>query len=76
MLPLASMAVQITGVTPNENCVGALLVMVTGLTSLTPGVGRTTCEAKHWLASALVVKFAGRSSRGGVVSRTVMLKLR
>src|SRR5205085_3078552 len=76
VLPLPSVAVQVTFVMPNGNGEGALLATVTGPTaSLAIAVPRLTW-AEHWPAGTFVLTLVGQLSAGGVVSRTTMLKTR
>ena len=77
LLPLGSVAVQVTLLTPKGNWAGALLVTLTVPPgSLAVGEPSITREAKHWPTSTFVVTFGGQVSDGGVVSRTSTVKTR
>src|SRR5882672_10338519 len=72
LLPLPSVAVQVTRLVPTGNCAGALLVTVTvPQLSLAVGLPRTTPVAKQVPAFALTVTSAGQVIVGGWLSRTI-----
>src|SRR5437660_6343914 len=76
VLPLGSLAAQITFVVPNGKGEGALLMRATEPTaSVAVGVPRFT-SSEHWPAATFVVMSARQLSTGAVVSRTMMLKAR
>src|SRR5438105_11087423 len=76
VLPLLSVAVQVTRLLPTGNCAGALLVTVTApQLSLAVGLPRATPVAKHVPALALTVTSAGQVTPGGCVSRTVTVNV-
>src|SRR5690242_163029 len=76
VLPLLSVAVQVTRLVPTGNCAGALLVTVTApQLSLAVGLPRTTPVAKQTPASGLTVTSAGHTIVGSCVSRTVTVNV-
>src|SRR6059036_713686 len=76
VLPLPSVAVQVTRLVPTGNCAGALLVTVTApQLSLAVGLPKATPVAKQVPALALTVTSAGQLTVGGCVSRTVTVNV-
>ena len=73
LFPLASVAVQVTVVTPtgNKPLAGALLVNVTGLVQLSVAVGAVNTTTALQLAPAVAVIATGVLITGAVVSVTV-----
>src|SRR6266403_2280294 len=71
LLPLPSVAVQVTRLVPTENCARALLVSVTApQLSLAVGLPRATPVAKQAPEFTLTVTSAGQVIVGGWLSRT------
>src|SRR5258706_456801 len=70
VLPLLSVAVQVTSVVPTGKLAGALLVTVTPQLSATTGAPRFTPEATHGPLLAFTVRLAGHGIVGGVASVT------
>src|SRR5438876_165502 len=76
LLPLLSVAVQVTRLVPTGNCAGALLVTVTApQLSLAVGLPIATPVAMHVPALALTVTSAGQVIAGTWVSWTVTVKV-
>src|SRR5438876_8853694 len=76
LLPLPSVAVQVTRLVPTGNCAGALLVTVTEpQLSLAVGVPRATPVAKHVPALALTVTSAGQVIVGRELALTATVNL-
>src|SRR5690348_267875 len=76
VLPLLSVAVQVTRFVPTGNCAGALLVTVTvPQLSLTVGLPRMTLLAKQLPTSVFTVTSTGQVIVGTSVSFTVTVKV-
>src|SRR5947207_4782881 len=72
MLPLLSVAVQVTRLVPTGNCAGALLVIVTEpQLSVAVGLPKARPVAKQLPALALTDTSAGQVIAGGCRSRTI-----